>query len=93
MRQARRRRRYRRQAGRLDGGCIGSRPVYFADAGGFAATRRSIKRDTSQPAIVIAGPALIEEYASTTVAASGRTLTVDAFGNLQTSRLRERAVQ
>ena len=59
----------------------GSRPVYFADTGGFAATP-TFKREHLKAGNVIAGPALVEEYASTTVLHPGDVLTVDAFGNL-----------
>jgi N-methylhydantoinase A len=59
----------------------GSRPVYFADAGGFAATP-TFKRELLKAGNSIAGPALIEEYASTTVLHAGDVLTVDMFGNL-----------
>jgi N-methylhydantoinase A len=59
----------------------GSRPVYFADTGGFAATP-TFKRERLKAGNVIAGPALIEEYASTTVLHPGDILTVDGFGNL-----------
>jgi N-methylhydantoinase A len=59
----------------------GSRPVYFADAGGFAPTQ-TFKRELLQAGNIIAGPALVEEYASTTVLHPGDVLTVDAFGNL-----------
>lgn len=57
------------------------KPVYFRDAGGFVDTpvyRRTLLRSGNE----IAGPALIEEHASTTVLAPGDRLTVDAFGNL-----------
>ena len=57
------------------------KPVYFRDAGGFVDTpvyRRTLLRSGNE----IAGPALIEEHASTTVLAPGDRLAVDAFGNL-----------
>ncbi len=59
----------------------GSRPVYFAVIGGFAATP-TYKREHLKAGNVIAGRALVEEYASTTVLHPGDVLTVDAFGNL-----------
>ena len=59
----------------------GERPVYFGEACGFVRTPVF-----SRPALlagnVIAGPALIEEHASTTVVHPGDRLEVDAFGNL-----------
>jgi N-methylhydantoinase A len=59
----------------------GERPVYFGEARGFVRTPVF-----SRPALlagnVIAGPALIEEHASTTVVHPGDRLEVDAFGNL-----------
>lgn len=55
--------------------------VYFRDAGGFVPTpvydRLGLKHGNE-----IAGPALVEEHASTTVVAPGDHLVVDAFGNL-----------
>jgi N-methylhydantoinase A len=58
-----------------------SKPVYFDSAGGFVDTpvfaRTRLRRGNE-----IAGPALIEEHASTTVIAPGDRLIVDAFGNL-----------
>jgi N-methylhydantoinase A len=59
----------------------GTRPVYFAEAG------RDVDTPTyHRPALLggnrIAGPALIEEHASTTVIHPGDVLTVDAFGDL-----------
>jgi N-methylhydantoinase A len=59
----------------------GSRSVYFADAGGFGVTP-TFKREALLAGNVIHGPALVEEYASTTVLHPGDVLTVDAFGNL-----------
>ena len=57
----------------------GKRPVYYA--GRFHATptyRRAVLLSGNR----IKGPALIEEYASTTVLMPGDTLEVDQFGNL-----------
>ena len=58
-----------------------TKPVYFASIGDFTPTpvyaRTKLRRDNE-----IAGPALIEEHASTTVLAPGDRLNVDAFGNL-----------
>jgi N-methylhydantoinase A len=59
----------------------GSRPVYFADAGGFTTTP-TFARERLKTGNMISGPALVEEYASTTVLHPGDVLTVDAFGNL-----------
>jgi N-methylhydantoinase A len=55
--------------------------VYFADAGGFTATP-TFARERLKAGNIISGPALVEEYASTTVLHPGDVLTVDAFGNL-----------
>ncbi len=58
----------------------GTRPVYFTEAG-WADTPA-----WHRPALTggnrIAGPALVEEYASTTVVHPGDVLTVDAYGDL-----------
>jgi N-methylhydantoinase A len=57
------------------------KPVYFREANGFADTpvyARTRLRHGNE----IAGPALIEEHASTTVITPGDRMSVDAFGNL-----------
>jgi N-methylhydantoinase A len=59
----------------------GHRPVYFADAGGYVDTP-TWRRTELKAGNRIAGPALVEEYASTTVIHPGDVLEVDAFGNL-----------
>ena len=51
-------------------------------AGGWADTP-VYKRDALRAGNVIAGPALIEEHASTTVVQPGDELRVDGLGNLQ----------
>jgi N-methylhydantoinase A len=58
----------------------GTRPVYFAGAG-FIDTP-AFQRNALQAGNRIAGPALIEEHASTTVVHPGDKLEVDAFGDL-----------
>jgi N-methylhydantoinase A len=57
------------------------KPVYFRSAGNFAATPVYV-REALKHGNRIAGPALIEEHAATTVVQPGDTLEVDAFGNL-----------
>jgi N-methylhydantoinase A len=57
----------------------GKRPVYYA--GRFHATP-TYRRDALLAGNRINGPALIEEYASTTVLMPGDVLDVDAYGNL-----------
>ena len=59
----------------------GSRPVWFAENGGFADTP-TFARAHLHAGVQLSGPALIEEYASTTVVPPGATLAVDGFGNL-----------
>lgn len=57
------------------------KPVYFREAKGFVDTpvyQRTRLRHGNE----IAGPALIEEHASTTVIQPGDRMSVDAFGNL-----------
>jgi N-methylhydantoinase A len=65
----------------------GARAVYFAEAGRRVDTptydRTSLLANNR-----IAGPALIEEYASTTVVHPGDIVTVDAFGDLVIEILR-----
>ena len=58
-----------------------TKPVYFR-AGGWADTPVYI-RDRLLAGNAIAGPALIEEHASTTVVQPGDALRVDELGNLQ----------
>ena len=58
----------------------GKRPVYFAGAG-FVETP-TYDRPALKAGNRIAGPALIEEHASTTVAHPGDAIEVDAFGDL-----------
>jgi N-methylhydantoinase A len=59
----------------------GKRGVYFAELGRSRATP-SYAREGLRAGNRIAGPALIEEHASTTVVLPGDRLQVDGFGNL-----------
>jgi N-methylhydantoinase A len=59
----------------------GNRQVYFGEAGGFVETA-TYARDRLFAGNRIAGPALIEEHASTTVLRPGDTMEVDNLGNL-----------
>ncbi len=59
----------------------GKRPVYFSQAGGWVDTP-VYWRERLLAGNRITGPALIEEYASTTVALPGDRIEVDALGNL-----------
>jgi N-methylhydantoinase A len=63
------------------------RPVYFAEAGRHVDTP-TYDRTKLVAGNRIVGPALIEEYASTTVAHPGDIVTVDAFGDLVIEILR-----
>jgi N-methylhydantoinase A len=58
----------------------GERPVYFASTG-FVDTS-TYHRPALKAGNVIAGPALVEEHASTTVVHPGDSVRVDAFGDL-----------
>ena len=65
----------------------GTRAVYFAEL------RRAVDTPSYDRTLLlaenrIAGPALIEEYASTTVVHPGDVVTVDAFGDLVIEILR-----
>ncbi len=60
---------------------VGERPVYFKEALDYVRTPIFL-RSALRAGDVIAGPALIEEHASTTVIHPGDRLEVDAFGNL-----------
>ena len=64
----------------------GMRPVYFEDEG-FMRTP-TYRRSALLAGNRIKGPALIEEYASTTVVHPGDVVTVDAFGDLVIEILR-----
>jgi N-methylhydantoinase A len=59
----------------------GKRPVYFGGRGRFVPTP-TYARAALLAGNRIAGPALIEEHASTTVLVPGDSLQVDAYGNL-----------
>jgi N-methylhydantoinase A len=65
----------------------GTRPVYFAEAGGYVETP-TYDRSKLSAGNRITGPALIEEHASTTVVHPGDSVEVDAFGNLLIDILR-----
>jgi N-methylhydantoinase A len=65
----------------------GTRPVYFAETGRHVDTP-TYDRTKMVAGNRIAGPALIEEYASTTVVHPGDVVTVDAFGDLVIEILR-----
>jgi N-methylhydantoinase A len=60
---------------------IGKRPVEFGVLGGRIDTPL-YAREKLAAGNTVTGPALIQEYASTTVLAPGDKLTVDRFGNL-----------
>ena len=64
-----------------DAAPTGTRPVYDSAAKGFANTP-FYDRSSLTPGSRITGPAVIDEYASTTMLAPGDVLTVDGFGNL-----------
>jgi N-methylhydantoinase A len=59
----------------------GTRPVYFREAKGFVETP-TVARGALLAGNRIAGPALVEEHASTTVLGPDDALEVDAFGDL-----------
>jgi N-methylhydantoinase A len=57
------------------------RPVYFAEAGGFVDTP-VFSRDQLGPAVVLSGPAVVEQLDSTTVLPPGVRAEVDRYLNL-----------
>jgi len=67
--------------GTVDDALISVRPVEFGVLGGRIDTP-IYAREKLGAGHIIDGPALIQEYASTTVLAPGDTLSVDALGNL-----------
>jgi N-methylhydantoinase A len=68
----------------------GNRRAYFAELGKAVATP-TYRRSALRAGNSIAGPALIEEHASTTVLLPGDRMRVDAFGNLVIEVARRRA--
>ena len=58
-----------------------SRPVYFAEAGGFVDCA-VLNRYRLPAGALIPGPAVVEEFDSTTVVHPGYQATVDQYGNL-----------
>jgi N-methylhydantoinase A len=70
-----------RGSGSPDAALISVRPVEFGVLGGRIDTP-IYARDKLGAGDTLAGPALIQEYASTTVLTPGDTLKVDRFGNL-----------
>jgi N-methylhydantoinase A len=59
----------------------GSRPVYFAEQGGFQDTPVH-DRSGLRPGMRIRGPAVIEERITTVIVHPGWTMSVDAYGNI-----------
>ena len=68
----------------------GTRRAYFADLGRALATP-TFAREALRSGNRIAGPALVEEHASTTVLLPGDAMRVDEFGNLVIEVARRRA--
>lgn len=64
-----------------DEAVIGHRNVWFPEAGGFTETP-VFARDRLAPGMMIAGPAIVEQMDTTTVAPPGTRLHVDALDNL-----------
>jgi N-methylhydantoinase A len=64
-----------------DSAFTGARPVFFAETNDFVETK-TYARAALLAGNAIAGPALVEEHASTTVVLPGDKLTVDPYGNL-----------
>jgi N-methylhydantoinase A len=60
----------------------GSRPAYFPAVGGTPVDVPVYQRDKLRAGHRLAGPAIVEQYDSTTVVCPGQTATVDRFGNL-----------
>jgi N-methylhydantoinase A len=71
------------RAGGAERACTGVRPVYFEQA--FVETR-IFNREHLQPGDCIQGPAIIEEFGSTTVVFPGLQARVDDYANLLLTR-------
>ncbi|MBI4491531.1 MAG: hydantoinase/oxoprolinase family protein [Chloroflexi bacterium] len=69
----------RARVARLDGACLGLRPVYF---GGRFWDTPTYERDLLPGGARLEGPAIVEETGATTVVAPGWRGEVDEFGNL-----------
>jgi N-methylhydantoinase A len=61
---------------------VGERGVYFASAGGVVSTRVYARAELPS-GFAAHGPALIEEYGSTTVVAPGDAFRVGALGEIE----------
>jgi N-methylhydantoinase A len=59
----------------------GEREVWFAEGGGFVLAR-IYERDELSAGVPIEGPAIVEEWTSTTVVHPGHRLETDSYGNL-----------
>jgi len=60
----------------------GSRPAYFAAAGEGLVDVPVYQRERLRAGDRLAGPAIVEQYDSTTVVCPGQAAAVDRFGNL-----------
>jgi N-methylhydantoinase A len=61
--------------------CIGQRPVYFDETGGFVATA-VYRRERLSSGHRLLGPAVVEQMDSTTLILPGQQARVDAWANL-----------
>ncbi len=68
---------------------IDTRPVFFEDAGAFQPTP-IYQRARLRPGNVVSGPAIIEQYDTTTLLPSGWSASVDRLTNLALERDREK---
>jgi N-methylhydantoinase A len=69
------------EAGTGEDGLVGTRPVYFAEAGGWVEAA-IYHRDLLKRGASFAGPAVVEQADSTTVVPPGCLVEVDAYGNM-----------
>lgn len=60
---------------------IKTRDVHFREAGGFVATK-IIDRDSMASGVTVEGPAIVEEWTTTTLVPPGWQVTRDDYGNL-----------
>jgi N-methylhydantoinase A len=65
---------------------VARRPVYFAETGGYGDCP-IYDRYRLRAGNVVAGPAIVEEFDSTTVIHPGYAATVDRYGNLLIRRV------
>jgi N-methylhydantoinase A len=68
--------------GPVEDAIVGTRDAYFSDVSDTPFPVPVYQRERLRAGHTFAGPALIDQYDSTTVVCAGQTVTVDDHGNL-----------